>query len=377
MGINSSQKLLWNQRIALVRHNFHAARRSGDYTFFKALQAHALIHGTDHVAILHSMLGDDADFVLSTLDNLNAGIAYVHQDAFKAVYDGVKSTMYITSNSSLSRRSLLHVDISQQRDMADNAIDKSTNSAISLIEAQPVHCQDAIANAWITGTTIIVDAVCVCLKQMDEIETYLDDFIRLEYAWSSIQSSVDAAISALRGIFNLMSSESSGDSRSQSISSAVGSDSAGSRSRTSSTASAFSLIKRAFSHSHLQTPPQVRPGRNNSLPLPESNPRGLRLSMNAACPSRMPQSFNEIRHTQLTTIPHTPSIHEASAPDIDAMTPFKEKTDYFAFTMDEPSDEGSKESPMRGQDTMQLESLDPLYSPPGDEGIEMPVPLTL
>lgn len=39
---------------------------------------------------------------------------------------------------------------------------------------------------------------------MDTIELCMDNFIRLEYAWSSIQNSVDAAMSALRGIFSLM-----------------------------------------------------------------------------------------------------------------------------------------------------------------------------
>lgn len=204
MGIDTTQKLHWSQRVALVRHNLHAARRCNDFTFFKTLQAHAVIDGTDHVSILHTALGNDADSVLSTLDNLNAGIAYVHQDAFKAVYDGAKSAMYKADNSPSSRRSLLRVDICQQRDLADLAIDKTANSAIQLIQNQPAHCQDAVANAWITGITIIADAVCVCLNEMDQIEDCMDDFIRLEYSWGCIQSSVDAAISALRGIFSLM-----------------------------------------------------------------------------------------------------------------------------------------------------------------------------
>jgi hypothetical protein len=65
--------------------------------------------------------------------------------------------------------------------MTDHAIDKTANAAVSLIEAQPPHSQDAIANAWITGT-IVADAVKVCLDQMDSIELCMDDFIRLEYA---------------------------------------------------------------------------------------------------------------------------------------------------------------------------------------------------
>jgi len=135
--------------------------------------------------------------------------------------------------------------------MADLAIDKTTNSAINLIEAQHPHCQDAIANAWITGEAIIADAVCVCLKQMDEVADYMDDYIRLEYSWSTIQNSVDAAISALRGIFYLMgSSNGNCESRSMGISSRSGNSEAPSvRSRQSSTGSALGLIKRALSHS--------------------------------------------------------------------------------------------------------------------------------
>ena len=255
------QKLHWTQRIALVRHNLHAARRTGDFSFFKSLQAHAIIEGTDHVALLNQRLGDNADGVLSTLDNLNAGIAYVHQDAFKAIYDNAKNNMHAGEDSLASRKSLLRVDICQQRDMADHAIDKTTNSAINLIQAQPEHCQDAVANAWMTGATIMADAVCVCLNEMNSLEGHLDDFISLEYSWNSIQTSVDAAISALRGIFSLMTTASQPaapiQNRNLSVSSVSSHDgSANTRSRNSSTASAINMIKRAFSVSAPSGPPR-------------------------------------------------------------------------------------------------------------------------
>ncbi|KAF2661772.1 hypothetical protein K491DRAFT_687168 [Lophiostoma macrostomum CBS 122681] len=357
MSLDLQQKLHWTQRLALVRHNLHAARRTGDYTFFKTLQAQALIDGTDYVAVLQSVLGDDADSILSTLDNLNAGIAYVHQDAFKAVYDSAKSTMYKAGNSPSSRRSLLRVDICQQRDMADHAIDKTTNSAINLIEAQPIHCQDAVANAWITGTTIIADAVCVCLRQMEDIEHHMDDFIRLEYSWSSIQNSVDAAISALRGIFNLMANASASPaatSRRLSIASmASGSDSTtGFRSRNSSmsTASALGLIKRALSTSHFNPPPMPKASRTESLSVPDTSSRGFRMSMSAACPTRIP-NFADRQRTMLTTIPPTPSAHET--PMNDAMGPFKETNDYFAFDMERNASVSDRQT-SPGQELMQL-----------------------
>ncbi|PVH95593.1 hypothetical protein DM02DRAFT_600599 [Periconia macrospinosa] len=390
MTSDGIQRLHWTQRVALVRHNLHAARRTMDFTFFKTLQAHALLDGTDHVAILNTILGNDADSVLSTLDNLNAGIAYVHQDAFKAVYDSAKSTMYKPDSSLSSRRSLIRVDVSQQRDMADHAIDKTANSAIQLIQAQPPQCQDAVANAWITGTTIIADSISVCLTQMDAIETNLDDFIRLEYFWSTIQTSVDAAVSALRGIFSLMErppnntphtsnpTTLSPPSRTLSISSTTGSEGHGSfRSRNSSTASAFNLIKRAFTHNNSMLPPPApKSSRTEPLSFPDANPRGLRASMSLACPTRIP-NYTDHFPTMLSTIPPTPAVQDTSVADA-GMSPFKENGDYFAFDMGKEGKGGGDGEEGGGGDVMQLEeSLDPLCTPTDTELLKLPVPLTL
>lgn len=358
MTSDGAQKLHWTQRIALVRHNLHAARRTGDFSFFKSLQAHALIEGTDHVALLNQTLGDNADGVLSTLDNLNAGIAYVHQDAFKAIYDNAKNNMHTGDDTLASRKSLLRVDICQQRDMADHAIDKTTNSAINLIQAQPAHCQDAVANAWITGATIMADAVCVCLNEMNTLENHLDDFISLEYSWNSIQSSVDAAISALRGIFSLMTTASQPAApskiRNLSVSSASSQDHGGAastRSRNSSTASAFSMIKRAFSVSAPSGPPPAKSARSSvggtmSLPLPDPNSRGFRASISAACPTKMP-NFGDHPHTILTTIPPTPAVIDMSTPDMG--NPFKENPDYFAFDIGGSSRKNEPEQGSEGE----------------------------
>ena len=347
MVYETAQRLHWTQRVALVRHNLHSARRMGDFGFFKSLQAHAIIEGTDHVALLQQILGDNADSILSTLDNLNAGIAYVHQDAFKAVYDSAKSGIHADDNSLSNRRSLLRVDICQQRDMADHAIDKTTNSAINLIEAQPPRCQEAVANAWITGTTIIADAVCVCLAEMDKLEENLDDFIRLEYSWNSTQSSVDAAISALRGIFSLMATSSPTNfvpqsTRNLSISSAgydagqvahANNGTAASRTRNSSTASAFNLIKRAFS---VSMPHPVKIG-TPRLSLPEEDSDDFRSNMSNAYPTKM-SSFGDHPPTIMATIPPTPAVTE------DSINPFKENPDYFAFDMGKQNGSASKQS---------------------------------
>jgi hypothetical protein len=364
MTSNTNPRLHWNQRVALVRHNLHSARRTNDFSFFKSLQAHALIEESDHVALLYSSLGDDADAVLSTLDNLNAGIAYVHQDAFKAVYDGVKSAMHNTDQSLEDRKSLLRVDVCQQRDMADHAIDKTANSVINFIQSQPLESQDAVANAWITGTTIMADAVSVCLNEMAQLEDNLDDFIRLEYSWNCIQSAVDAAIAALRGIFSLMAPNNTGPTvvnipapsqglfgRNLSVSSITGSEHGGAasnRSRNSSTASAFNLFKRAFNHSQIPPPPIIKTARTGSIAMtvPEANPRGFRASMSAACPTKMP-TFGEHPHTVLTTIPPTPAVEHPG--DGGLISPFKNSDDYFAF---ESVDKGNKTS--AADDLMQM-----------------------
>lgn len=366
MTSENTPRLHWSQRVALVRHNLHSARRTNDFSFFKSLQAYALVEGTDHVALLYSSLCDNADSVLSTLDNLNAGIAYVHQDAFKAVYDAIKAAINNTNQSPHDRQSSLRVDICQQRDMADLAIDKTTNSAINLIQAQPIECQDAVANAWITGTTIISDAVSVCLSEMRQLEDGVDDFIRLEYSWNCIQSSVDSAISALRGIFSLMATPNMNNNtpqtthgRNLSVSS-ISSDhpsAASNRSRNSSTASAFSFIKRALSHAQGLPPPTIKTSRTGSVslsaPPPEANARGFRASMSTACPTRM-STFGDHPHTILTTIPPTPSAVEASSSHGDGLlSPFKHDADYFTFDMSKGNGKTNEED-VSNDDLMHL-----------------------
>ncbi|OJD37505.1 uncharacterized protein BKCO1_7000185 [Diplodia corticola] len=198
------KKLHWTQRVALIRHNLHAASRTGDFTFFKTLQAHRLLEGTDHLAALNAVIGDAADQVLASLDNYNSVMAYVHEDAFKNVYESVKTGVREQAGSYDDRRAIYYVDAAQQKEKAEKAIDKMINSAITMINAQPVNCQEEAANVWIWGTTFVADAMEVCLAQVDAIEACLDDFIRLENAWSVVQSAVGASIGAIKGIFNLM-----------------------------------------------------------------------------------------------------------------------------------------------------------------------------
>jgi hypothetical protein len=130
------------QRIALIRHALHAAIRTKDFGGFKTLQAKSLFR-PDYVAIVHGLFEVECDanpdFVINSLDELNSALCYVHQDAAKVVYDRIRSGF---SNSSGGERSteqrlmLIRVDISQQAQIADSAVDRIVSSAISLIESQ-------------------------------------------------------------------------------------------------------------------------------------------------------------------------------------------------------------------------------------------------
>ena len=201
----NAKKLQWTQRVALIRQNLHSASRTGDFTFFKTLQAQAFLEGTDYVATLTAAAGDEADFVISTVDNLNAGMAYGHEDAFKNVYDRAKE-LIDSEEDFQAKRASIRVDISQQKQMAEFAIDKMTNSAISVIEQQSPASREAIAHVWITGTTIIADAVEICLMKINDVEYSMDDLIDLEDSYNTVKNAVGSGISALKGVFSLMAS---------------------------------------------------------------------------------------------------------------------------------------------------------------------------
>ncbi|KIW09064.1 uncharacterized protein PV09_00013 [Verruconis gallopava] len=200
---SETQRLSWTQRIALVRYNFHAALRTNDFTFFRTLQAKYFLEGTDHVAILTSLLGGEVDTVLHTLDDLNISLAYAHEDAFKNVYDYILSS---AAEEERSRRSKIRLNIGQQKATADTGIDKTAAAAIALIENQDSVLQEALANVWLFGTTIVTDAMQTVVLQMDNLEAMMDDLVLLENAWHVVQTSIEATVSALRGVFNLMAS---------------------------------------------------------------------------------------------------------------------------------------------------------------------------
>ncbi|KAK3679410.1 hypothetical protein LTR78_000971 [Recurvomyces mirabilis] len=329
MSSDIKQQLHWMQRVALIRHNLHAASRSGDFTFFKTLQAGSLIEGTNHVATLSNALGDDADILLAAMDNLNAGLAYVHQDAFKNVYENLKNSMR-DGNQDVDR-SKLYVDITMQKNMADLAIDKMASSAVALINLQPPNLQDLAVNVWITGTTIVADAMAISLMQMDEIEMRMDDFIRLEDSWNTVRASVTCAITGMKGVFSLMDTGSSSSAketgtRSASIASASGAifrrfSSAFAGSSQSSTSPAHSRSASVASADG-NNASFTRNGSVSSLPSNPvyRTPNYVRNSVSNGCPTSMPAHQDYMAH-KLSMIPPTPAYEEATDPFDNSVPP--------------------------------------------------------
>lgn len=309
----NSKQLNWNQRVALVRHNLHAASRSGNFHFFKTLQANSFTEGTNHVASLTEQLGDEADVVLASMDNLNAGLAYLHQDAFNIVYENLKNNKREEEDKEADK-SKLYVDITMQKNMADGAIDKITTSALALIQQLPPQSQEAAAAVWITGVTIIANCMEVCLKELNEAEGKMNDFIRLEESWNVVKASVVSSVTAVKGVFRLMdpnitptdqqqkhirsaSIASTGHSMLRRLSNAfaAGPATTSNSSRSSSVASTSAL-------------PNGTHARNSSVssmgPVYRT-PNYVRNSVSNGCPTSLPSGIEFEKH-KLSLIPPTP-----------------------------------------------------------------------
>lgn len=315
---STSTKLHWTQRVALVRHNLHTASRSGDFGFFKALQAAGFVKGTNHVAILSIELGDDADIVSAAMDNLNTGLAYVHQDAFKNVYENLKSNVRDVENTGIDK-SKLYVDITMQKNMADMAIDKFTSSALALINQQPEDARDTAANVWIMGTTIITDSMEVALKEIDLLEDKLDDFIRLEESWNAVKGSVVSAVTGLKGVFRLMDPNTSPNESQKSSprNSSIASASGAVFRRLSN---AFAVSANSRSSSIASVPPgpvSTRASSVSSAAPVYRTPNYMRNSVSAGCPTSLPHSnlSNEFERHKLSVIPPTPAAAADEEPD--------------------------------------------------------------
>ena len=259
-----TKRLHWSQRIALARHNLHSAHRSGDYHFFKSLQAAEFVAGINHVAAFLDQVGDDGDFVASAIDNLSAGLAYTYQDAFMHVYNNLKSNLQDDFDRSVVK-SRLYSDITQQKNVVDMAIDKMVSSVTDLIQQQPEQAQELATSVWITGTTIVADCFQDSLNQMDTLDQKMDDLERLERSWNTVKSAVVSSVTGLKCVFNLMDPSSQLDQPRTPVSS----------NRSSSIANASGAVFRRLSvvfnpsssSSQSHTPP-VSPNTNLAVSIP-------------------------------------------------------------------------------------------------------------
>ena len=326
----TNNSLHWTQRVALIRSSLHSASRSGDFTFFKSLQAAAMLEGTNHVAVLSAEMGDDVDLLLAAMDNLNAGLAYIHQDVFQKVYEALKHSMKEEGDGDAtieSKRARLYVDITMQRNIADLAIDKMTNSAVALINNQSETFQESAANVWITGATIIADCIEISLKEMLALDTKMNDFIRVEESFNIVKASVVSAVTGLKGVFWLMDTsypsypidaKSSASTRSASFASAGAgmfrrlSTAFAPASGASATSSRRSSISSQAANLNLQA------HRANSFSSTGAGPTStpvyrtpnyVRNSVSTGCPTSMPANFEAFRRN-LSTIPPTPAAND-------------------------------------------------------------------
>ena len=289
-----------------------------------------MLEGTNHVAVLSAEMGDDVDLLLAAMDNLNAGLAYVHQDVFQKVYEGLKHSMKEEGDGDgtiESKRARLYVDITMQRNIADLAIDKMTNSAVALINNQSETFQESAANVWITGATIIADCIEIALKEMLALDTKMNDFIRVEESFNTVKASVVSAVTGLKGVFWLMDTsypssptetKSSASTRSASFASAG----AGMFRRLStafapaSGASAASFRRSSISSQAANLNLQAH--RANSISSTASAPTStpvyrtpnyVRNSVSLGCLTSMPANFEAFRRN-LATIPPTPAADD-------------------------------------------------------------------
>ena len=317
-------QLHWTQRVALVRHNLHAASRSGDFCFFKTLQAAEMMEGANHVATLSAAMGDDADLVLAAMDNLNSGLAYVHQDAFKNVYDNLKSTLS-ASNDGDTDRANLYVDITIQKNIADMAIDKVAGSVIALIEQQPVHVQNDTAAVWITGATIIADCMEIVIQQMDSLEMKLDDFIRLEESWNTVKASVACSITGLKGVFSLMDpTELQPPEQTPSRSTSVASGMFRRFSNAFASPPSPTSTRSASVASNYNAAGHTRNGSVSSISSLTSpvyrTSTCVRAGVSNGCPTALPVTVNWESH-RLSAIPPTPAALEHETDPFDTSVP--------------------------------------------------------
>lgn len=279
-----------------------------------------MLEGTNHVAVLSAEMGDDVDLLLAAMDNLNAGLAYVHQDAFQKVYDSLKFSMKEEGDGEAtfeSKKAKLYVDITMQRNIADLAIDKMTNSAVALIHNQSESFQESAANVWITGAIIIADCIEITLKEMQSLDTKITDFIRIEESWNTVKASIVAAVTGLKGVFWLMDTShptSTTDAKPSPAQRSASFASAGAgmirRLSTAFAPSAPSSNNSRSSSIASQAAMNLQAHRTNSFSTGTTTPvyrtpNYVRNSISNGCPTSLPSNYEAFRRN-LSMIPPTP-----------------------------------------------------------------------
>lgn len=319
MATPSTPQLHWSQRVALVRYALHAACRSGEFAFFSNLQTAGFLDGTNHVADLADLIGDNADLLLAAVDNLNTSLAYIHQDAFHTVYDNLNTDL--NDGDLAMAKSKLFTNITMQKSIAGSAIDHMVSSAITIIEHQPEHVQDKAANVWINGLTIISDCIQVTLHEMGMLECKLADCERMEEGWNTVKSSVVSSVTGLKCVFSLMDQDvhtqppSPRRASVASMSGAIFRRFSNTFAKISPTASRHGSIVNAIavnSNSNVQRSSSF--SSIGALPVYKL-PEWIRKNTNAVCPPSM-LATNAFQHQQhkLSTIPPTPAAEQLADP---------------------------------------------------------------
>jgi hypothetical protein len=230
-----------------------------------------------------------------------------------------------------SKRARLYVDIAMQRNIADLAIDKMTNSAVALINNQSETFQESAANVWITGATIIADCIEITLKEMQSLDRKMNDFLRIEESLNAVKGSVVSAVTGLKGVFWLMDTShpsSPVDMKPQAAPRSASFASAGagmfrrlSTAFTPSTTSAPSPAHSRSSSIASQAALNLAAFRANSTAgithAPSTpvyrTPNYVRNSISTGCPTSLPSNFEAFRR-QLSTIPPTPAQDDEKDP---------------------------------------------------------------
>lgn len=91
-----------------------------------------------------------------------------------------------------------------------NSTDKIFEQALSFIATQcNYQVREAAADVFGVAVIFIADAICICIQEMGRVETIVRDQTHLEDAKERVSQGVVQSVSALKGIYGLMSDDTS------------------------------------------------------------------------------------------------------------------------------------------------------------------------